>query len=293
MKKLLVTGAGGHLGRLVVENLLEAKAGPILATTRDPGKLTDLAARGVEVRRADFDDPSSLARAFKGAERLLLISTDAVDGTDRRVKQHRNAVAAAEKAGVKHIVYTSAPSPAPTERPSVEGDHFWTEAAIFASKLDWTILRNNLYAETILMGLPHAVQSGELISATHGGGRTYIAREDAARVASAALVSAKGRQVLDVTGPHPVTQAELVAIASELSGRPVAHVDVSAASLREGLAHAGLPPAVVDLLVAFDVSASEGKHAVRTDVVDTLTGRAPISVREFLVSNRAALQMAA
>src|SRR5689334_9931004 len=104
---LLVTGASGHLGRRVIELLLESNAGHLIATTRSPDKLAGLAARGVEVRQADFDDPGSLAAAFAGADRLLLISTDALDGTDRRIVQHGNAVAAAEQAGVKHVVYTS------------------------------------------------------------------------------------------------------------------------------------------------------------------------------------------
>lgn len=293
MKKLLVTGAGGHLGRLVVENLLAANAGPIIATTRDPAKLADLAARGVDVRRADFDDAGSLARAFKGADRLLLISTDALDGTGRRLKQHRNAVAAAEKAGVKHILYTSLTSPAPTTATSVEGDHFWTEAAIFASKMDWTILRNNLYAEVILAGLPQALQSGQLFSATEGGGRAYVAREDAARVATAALISAKGKEIVDVTGPAAITQNELAALASELSGRAVAHVDVSATGLRGGLVQAGLPDGLADALVAFDVATAAGKLAIRTDAVQKWTGRAPQTVRDILFANRAALQLAA
>ncbi|HEU5098574.1 MAG TPA: NAD(P)H-binding protein, partial [Roseiflexaceae bacterium] len=104
---LLVTGASGHLGRRVIELLLEANAGHVIATTRSPDNLADLAARGVEVRKADFDAPGSLASAFAGADRLLLISTDALDGTDRRIVQHRNAVKAAEQAGVTHVVYTS------------------------------------------------------------------------------------------------------------------------------------------------------------------------------------------
>lgn len=293
MKKLLVTGAGGHLGRLVVENLLAANAGPIIATTRDPAKLADLAARGVEVRRADFDDAGSLSRAFKGADRLLLISTDALDGSGRRLKQHRNAVATAEKAGVRHILYTSLTSPVPTTAPSVEGDHFWTEAAIFASKMDWTILRNNLYAEVILAGLPQALQSDQLFSATEGGGRSYVAREDAARVAAAALVAAKGKEIVDVTGPAPLTQNEIAALASELSGRAIAHVDVPAVGLRSGLAQAGLPDGLVDALVAFDVATAAGKLAIHTDAVQKWTGRAPQTVRDVLIANQGALQQAA
>ncbi|CAE6780418.1 NAD(P)H-binding protein [Xanthomonas arboricola] len=102
-QRLLVTGAAGQLGRRVVEILLERNITSIVATTRTPSKLADLAARGVEVRAADFDKPETLATAFAGVDRLLLISTDAIYVPGRRLAQHKAAIAAAEKAGVKHI----------------------------------------------------------------------------------------------------------------------------------------------------------------------------------------------
>src|SRR5512138_3822821 len=101
---LLVTGASGKLGRRVLELLLEADAGTIIAATRTPDKLADFAARGVTVRQADFDDPASLKAAFAGVDRLLLISTDLIDFEGRRLRQHQNAVNAADEAGVKHLV---------------------------------------------------------------------------------------------------------------------------------------------------------------------------------------------
>lgn len=291
---LLVTGASGHFGRKAVELLLEQNAGPIIATTRDPAKLADLAARGVDVRAADFDDPSTLAAAFAGAERLLLVSTDTVDGTDRRLNQHRNAVAAAEAAGVRHVVYISAPAPYPTPEPSLISSHYGTEIALAASGLDWTILRNNIYLEILLLGLPHAIETGQLFSATGTGGRSYVSRDDCVRTAVAALAGAtSGRTILDVTGPEAVTQDEIAAIASELLGKTVQHIAVPAEGLRQGLLGAGLPPAMADGLVAFDVAASEGYHAIVTDTVERLTGRKPLSVRDFLVANQAALLLKA
>lgn len=286
---LLVTGAGGKLGRSVVEALLEAKAGNIIATTRNPEKLADLAAKGVNVRRADFDDAASLEAAFKGADRLLLISTDATDKPGHRLGQHRGAVAAAQKVGVKHLVYTSAPAPYPTPESSLIDDHFWTEEAIFASGLDWTILRDNIYTDMILMALPHAIATGQLFTATGTGGRSYVTREDCARTAAAALVKATGRQILDVNGPAPVTQAELAALASELTGRSVAHIPVGAEDLRKALLGAGLPPSMAGGLVDFDVAASRGYHAIVAPTVKELTGREPTSVREFLSAHIAAL----
>src|SRR3954454_25286486 len=123
-RTLLVTGASGHLGQRVIELLLEANAGHVIAATRTPEKLAHLAARDVEVRKADFDDPSTLTEAFAGVDRLLLISTDALDGTDRRQVQHRNALNAAARAGVTHVAYSSLTNPAPGSSLAIARDHY-------------------------------------------------------------------------------------------------------------------------------------------------------------------------
>lgn len=288
--RLLVTGASGQLGRRVVELLLEAGIPNLVAASRDPAKLADLAARGVETRRADFDDPASLATAFAGIDRLLLVSTDALDQPGRRIAQHRAAVAAAAAAGVKHVVYTSAPGARPQVGGGVIDDHFWTEQALAAQpSLTWTVLRHNIYCEILLMGAGQAVASGALYSATAGAGRAYVSREDCARVDAAALVKGEGRQILDVSGPAAVTQDQVAAVLAELSGKPVAHHDLTADALRQGLLAAGLPPFMAEALAHFDVEASQGQYAIVTDVVETLTGRPPTSVRAFLEANRGAL----
>src|SRR5688572_2520007 len=221
---LLVTGAGGQLGRRVLELLVQAKPGKLIATTRSRDTLADCARQGVEVRQADFGDAAALTAAFSGADRLLLVSTDELATPGKRLAQHRAAVAAAEQAGVKHVVYTSAPVTRPTPESSLINDHFWTEQALIGSRLDWTILRDQLYTDLLLMGLPHAVATGQLFTATAGIGRNYVTREDCAQTAAAALLKATGRQVLDVTGPAPVTQDEIAAIASEVAGKTVTHI---------------------------------------------------------------------
>ena len=280
--RLLVTGASGHLGRAVVERLLDMGAERVVAATRTPEKLAHLRERGVEVRAADFDRPETLRDAFEGVDRLALISTDALEVPGRRLAQHRAAIAAAAASGVRHVVYTSAPSPHPTAESSLIDDHFWTEAALFASPLTWTILRNGLYMELVLMSADHAVESGRLFSATGGRGRSYVSRDDCARCIAGALAQARGSEVLDVTGPAAVTQDELAAMLARASGRPVAHVEVSPQVLAEGLAHAGLPPHMVEVVVDFDVQASEGYHALVTPTVERLTGARPEALEEFL-----------
>ncbi|HMN85634.1 MAG TPA: NAD(P)H-binding protein [Bauldia sp.] len=284
---LLVAGASGQLGRRVLELLLEKGAGTVIATTRTPEKLADLAAKGVDVRKAAFSEPSSLPAAFEGADRMLLISTN--DLANRRTEQ-RAAVEAGIAAGVKHVVYTSGPAVRPDPTNPLIDSHYFTEVAMAASPVGWTALRNNIYAEITLMGLPHAIATGQLFTATGKGGRSYVTREDCARAAAAALAADfDGQRILDVSGPAAVTQDELAALASEISGRPVVHVPVPAPDLVAGLTAAGLPAAYAAVLAALDVDASQGYHAVVTPAVEDLTGRAPTPIREFLLANRAAL----
>lgn len=287
---LLVTGAAGQLGRRVVELLLEAQAGPIIAATRTPEKLADLAARGVTVRQADFDKPETLVTAFAGAERLLLISTDAFDGAGRRVGQHRNAINAAVTAGVKHVLYTSFTRPEPGSPAAVAPDHYATEQALAASPLDWTSLRNNIYTESLLMSLPRAVATGQLVAAAGEGGAGYVTREDCARVAAAVLASqSSGRTFLDITGPAIVTHAELAQMASKLTGRPITYAPVTPEALKAGMMAGGLPEPVAGLVVSFDVAIAQGALAEASSTVKALTGRAPQSVHDFLAERKAAL----
>ena len=286
---LLVTGASGHLGRAVVEELLRLGVKRLVATTRTPDKLADLRDRGVEVRAADFDDADALQTAFAGVDRLALISTDALDVPGKRLTQHRAAVAAAVACGVKHVVYTSVPAPFPTPESSLNDDHFWTEAALFAAPLTWTILRNHLYMELILMSAGEAVKSGKLFSATGGRSRAYVSRADCARCVAGALVGAERSEVFDVTGPAAVTQDELAAMLADLAGRPIAHVDLAPEDLAAGLSHAGLPPHMVKLLVGLDVDASRGYHAVVTPAVEQWGGQRPQTLDAFLSQHRAAI----
>jgi len=290
---LLVTGASGHLGRRVLELLLERGAGPIIATTRTPGSLAAFAARGVDVRRADFDDESTLAAAFAGAVRALVISTDSLDRPGRRLAQHRRAVAALERAGVRHVVYTSLPNP--TSTPCLLApDHAGTEAALAASKLDATILRNNLYTDYLLHSLPAAVASGALVDAKGSGAVAYVTRDDCARAAAAALASSsRGRTTLDVTGPDALTADQLAAIVSEIAGKPVVHTSVPVPVLVEGMQAHGMPRPIAELLASFDAAAAQGDYSQVSSTVEQLSGTRPTSVAAYLRSQRAALVPAA
>lgn len=290
---LLVTGASGHLGRRVVELLLsdpKTKNRKLVAVTRTPEKLSELAARGVDVRAGDFDQPTTLESAFAGVARALIVSTDALDRPGRRLGQQLSAIATAKAAGVKHIVYTSLSNPDPSSRITIAPDHWGTETALRDSGLGYTVLRNNMYTDHLLMGLPHAVSVGKLVN-SHGSGRvSYVTREDCAEAAAAALSEPfDGRCVLDITGPAAVTQSELAGILSEVTGKRVEYVAVSAETATQNLQAAGLPLPIAQLLVSFEVASLSGQLAVTSSAVRTLTGKPAQGVAEFLNAHRAAL----
>jgi len=280
---IAVTGASGHLGRLVADQLL-ASADPadVVLLTRDPAKLADYADRGVEVRAADFGDAAGLVDALAGVERMLLISTDAVGA---RVEGHRAAIDAAARAGVRHVVYTSIPEPTPDNPSVVVPDHAATEAALRESGLVWTILRNNLYAEMEIGALAAAAGSGQLFTNAGDGGAAYVTRADCAAVAAGVLVgSGHEGQVYDVTGPQAYTSADRAALASELAGRVVEVVDVDDESYAAGLVAGGLPEAWAPMLVSFGASIRLGKLARVTDVVERIGGRAPTPLGALLAA---------
>lgn len=288
---LLVTGASGHLGRRVIELLLEAQAGTIVAATRAPEKLADFAARGVLVRQADFDDPASLETAFTGVDRLLLISTDSFDG---RLEKQTAAVRAADKVGVRHILYTSIPNAGPDSPMAATHSHYGTEQAIAASRMGYTLLRNNIYTDMFLGSLPRVIQSGQLFSAAGSGRTGYITREDCSRGAAAALASSfEGRQILTLTGPESLSQTDVARIASEVSGKPVTYIPLTQEQLIQGMVAAGLPQFLAELLSTFDVGTAKGELDIVTNDFEALTGRKPTSVADFLTAHRETLLQAA
>jgi NAD(P)H dehydrogenase (quinone) len=287
---IVVSGASGHLGRRTVEYLRErTEAGRVVALTRTPDTLADL---GVAVREADFDDPDGLPAAFDGAERLLLISTDAVGVPGRRITQHTNAIQAAVKAGVGHVIYTSFVHATDPANPAfVATDHAATERALIDSGLTYTMLRENVYTDMLLYSAPAAVAGGVLARNEGAGAIAYVTRDDIAAVAATVLAEGGYEGVrLDLTGPAAVSQAEIAAILSEVTGVPVSYQpltdDEFVAALVE---HAGMPEPGARGYASFGEAARGGWLAGVTDVVARVAGREPRSVADFLAAHRAAL----
>ena len=289
---LLVTGAAGQLGRAVIRHLLttlKVPAGSIIAATRKPEQLKDLAAQGVQVRAADFDDPQSLPAAFAGVGRMLLISTDRLDRPGYRAEQHGRAIAAAEQAGVGHVVYTSMPKPDNSPL-LIAPDHARTEAALRDSKLaGWTVLRNHWYFENLLMSLPQILGSGRWFTADEGGASADIARDDLARAAAVVLAgNFSGKRAFTLSGGQALTKAEIASILSEANGKPIEVVQVPLPGLIQGMVGAGLPQPLAEIFASFDTNTAQGRVAEVTGDYQAITGVAPQSFADWVDKTKGA-----
>ena len=253
---IVVTGASGQLGRLVIEALLKKlPAGEIIAAVRNPARVADLAARGIQVRQADYEQPASLAAAFKGADKLLLISSSEVG---RRVPQHRAVIDAAKATGVGLLAYTSilradtSPLPLATE-------HKETESLIRASGVPAVFLRNGWYTENYLAALPTVLQYGALLGSAAEGRIASASRADYAEAAAAVLTSDnQAGRVYELAGDDSYTLTELAQAIAKQSGKAVAYQNLPEAEYKAALLGAGLPDFVAALLAESDVGASKG-----------------------------------
>lgn len=291
MEKLMITGATGQLGQAVLTHLLKTyRVAPeaIVAGTRQPDGLAAFAAQGVETRLVDFDTPASLATAFTGIDRLLIISTSELAVPGKRLAQQTAAVAAAVTAGVKHLVYTSMPNP-DRSLLTFAGDHLGTEMAIKTSGLRYTILRNAWYTDNYFLSLPHAVQTGTWFAASGAGRLSNISRDDCARAAAAALLSPPaGQAVLTLTGPEALAVTDIAAQASQTLGKPITVQPVSDAAYAAGLEAAGMPPFVAQMLASSEANIRAGNFDLVTEDFTALTGEQPQRVADFFAANRAA-----
>jgi NAD(P)H dehydrogenase (quinone) len=288
--QLVITGASGQLARAAAEHVLRRWAPERLTLiTRNPAALGAFAARGVQVRYGDFDQPRSLPAAFAGGARLLLVS--ATDLTQRG-EQHGAAIRAAEEAGVRHVIYTSGLAPAPPNPAVVAPSHYATEQALAASGLVSTVLRNSLYADYQLAEAARAIETGVLAHNRGEGAVAYVARDDCAAVAAAVLMAGgfEGRQ-LDVTGPATFTAVELAALYAEIGGKPVVAQALDDEAFIAGIVgDAGADGHLrygAELVASFGRSIREGYMGSCTAVVEEVTGRAARPLSAALAMLRA------
>ena len=253
---IVVTGATGQFGRHAIEALLArgVPAAEIVATGRAIDKIGDLAARGVTVRKADFDDPATLKDAFAGADKILLVS-----GSEpgKRIPQHRNAVDAAKEAGVSLLAYTSAPRADATELKLAE-EHAATERYIRDSGVPYAFLRNSWYFEVYTAQIPAQLEHG--ITGAAGEGKiSAAARADYAEGAAAVLVAPEqAGKVYELGGDTAFTMAEYAAELSRQTGKPVEYHDVPLEEHTAKLEGYGMPRPLAEVIADIDAGIKRG-----------------------------------
>jgi NAD(P)H dehydrogenase (quinone) len=275
--KILVTGATGKLGTKVVEVLLKTvPAGQLAVSVRNPEKAEGLRARGVEVRRGDFDEPDTLVSAFEGIDRLLIISTDGDNET--RIRQHANAVAAAKKAEVKFIAYTSVVNAGESSLFLAEV-HRTTEEAILKTGIPYAFLRNNWYLENESSSIQGVLAGNPWVTSAGSGKVGWALQQDYAEAAAAVLTgSGHDNMVYELSGKLR-TQEELVAEVGAVLGKEVALQKVDDAAYAEIMKGAGVPDFVIPMLVGIQKGIREGALEVESKDFEKLLGRpvTPIS----------------
>ncbi len=274
--KIAVTGASGHLGRLVLD-ALKAKGVAPVALARDPGKLP----AGVEARQADYDRPETLGSALEGVSTLLLISASEVG---RRVPQHLAVIEAAKSAGVRRVAYTSLLR-AESSPISLAPEHRETEAALRASGLGVTLLRNGWYFENHTGSLPAALAHGAVLGAAGAGRFSSAARADYAAAAAEALTG-PGHEgaTYELAGDAAFTLLDLAAALSRKAGREIPYRDLPEADYAAALEGAGLPGWLAGFLAGLDAAAPSGCYLDEGRALSRLIGRPTTTLDEAVAA---------
>lgn len=278
--KILVTGATGKLGSKVVESLLKSiPASQLAVSVRNPEKAEGLRARGVEVRQGDFDQPDTLDTAFAGADRLLIISADG--DNDTRILQHKNAVEAAERAGVKFIAYTSLAN-ATESKNIMAPPHVATEAAIIKTGIPYSFLRNNWYVENELGSIQGAMEGAPWVTSAGEGKVGWALQQDYADAAASVLVgNGHENTVYELSGPL-LTQEELATALGNVLGKEIPVQQVSDEKYAEIMKGLGLPDFVIPIVVGIQESIRSGSLEIESNDFEKVLGRPVTPINEAL-----------
>jgi NAD(P)H dehydrogenase (quinone) len=277
---IMVTGASGQLGRLVVKSLLTiVQASEVIAAVRSPDKVSDLAELGVQVRPMDYTMPKTIDNALLGVEKVLLISSSEV-GT--RVTQHANVINACKKARVKLLAYTSILHADSSPLPLAE-EHRQTEALLVQSGVPSVVLRNGWYSENYIAGAPTAVAYGKVMGCAAGGKISSAARADYALAATAVLLGEdQAGRVYELAGDNAYTLNELAMEIARQSGKEVVYQNLSEKDYVAALKTTGLPEPIAVLLAESDVGASKGGLFDDSRTLSHLIGRGTTPISESI-----------
>lgn len=268
---IVVTGATGQLGRLVINSLLEkTNASNIAAVVRNAEKARDIAALGVHIRQADYNQPESWDAALNGAEKVLLISSSEIG---QRVKQHQAVIDAAKRTDVKLFAYTSVLH-ADTSVLGLAAEHQATEAAIRTSGIPAVILRNGWYTENYTAGIPAALANGAVFGCAGDGRISSATRADYAEAAATVLTSTDQAGITyELAGDSSYTLSELAAEISRLTGKAIDYINLPELEYKNALLGAGLPESIAELLANSDTGASRGALFDQSRQLSKLIGR--------------------
>jgi NAD(P)H dehydrogenase (quinone) len=276
--KIGVSGASGHLGRAVVSELLQRPGGQeVVAITRTPEGISGPA----HGRFGDYNRPESLASAYAGLDRLLIITTvDPEPG--KRGEQNVAAIDAAVKAGVKHVVFMSAVGTRQEEEPGRGASYWRGEQHLIATAPAWTILRMNFYAEAFVQLAQAALGQGVLTGLAENRA-AFVARDDVAAAAAGILIGdGHAGAIYSATGPERLSGAERASLIAEITGRPLAFRVITEQQLRAGLTNAGLPAGAINVVVSIQASFAAGAFDIVTGDVERLGGRPAKPLRNVL-----------
>lgn len=293
---IIVSGASGDLGKRITAFLLtQVPAAEVVLLTRNPDGLKVAQSRGATVRKADFDDTAALETALKGGDIFMLISTLSIG---KRAQQHSNAINAAKKAGIKHIVYTSSCGIQP-QTPSISGqEHLATEQTLINSGLKYTILRNSWYADVIAqMFLPMGVATGEIAASTGDGLVAPVAKDDCARAAAGVLSNASAHEnaIYEITGPQLLTLADITRICSEVAGKPIAYKEIShdeklaifdamgvKRDYEEGMMNETTNAWASNEMITYEMAIKQQFFSLCSNHVGLITGKRSLSLQEVI-----------
>lgn len=280
---ILVTGSTGHLGQAVINYLLEkVPVNSIAALARDENKAADLKAKGVDVRIGTYDDYDSLVKAFKGIDKLLLVSSNDIQN---RSKQQIDAINAAKEAGVQHIIYTSANNrnPKDTAIPFIADSHTATEEYLKNASINYTILRNNLYADVLPLFLGEQVlETGVFFPA--GNGKIPFANRLNMAEATANILTSDGHEnkVYALSSDISYSLTDVANVLSALSGKTVNYVDPTKEVYVETLTNAGVPELYIGMFAGFAEAIKRDEFNLPDNTLEQLLGRKPTSLEEYL-----------
>jgi len=279
---IVITGATGQLGRQVITALLKKiPANKVVAAVRNIEKAQDIAALGVNVRFADYNQPASWDAALEGAEKVLLISSSEIG---QRVQQHQAVIDAASRAGVKQLVYTSILH-ADTSTLGLASEHKVTESGIDASGLPFTILRNGWYSENYAMSIPSAVAQGAVYGCAGDGRISSASRKDYAEAAAEVLSSEHHiNKVYELAGDNAFTMTEFAATLSRLHGKTINYVNLPEEAYKNALVGVGLPEPFAALLADSDTGIANGQLFEDGKQLSQLIGR-PTETMESVISH--------